>query len=45
MYTLELAQLTDIEICYEIIKVGRDFQKEQGMEGLDMFEFYPSNSI
>ena len=40
MYTLELAQLSDIVICYEIIKEGRDFQKEQGFE--QWTETYPN---
>lgn len=40
MYTLELAQLTDLTICYEIIKEGRDFQKEQGFE--QWTETYPN---
>ncbi len=40
MYTLELAQLKDISICYEIIKEGRDFQKEQGFE--QWTEAYPN---
>lgn len=30
MNTLELAQAKDIEICYEIIDMGRSFQKAQG---------------
>ena len=40
MYILELAQLSDIVICYEIIKEGRDFQKEQGFE--QWTETYPN---
>lgn len=40
MYTLELAQSEDITVCYEIIKEGRNFQKEQGFE--QWTEEYPN---
>ena len=30
MYTLEKAELNELEKCYEIIDIGRKFQKEQG---------------
>lgn len=30
MNTLELAQLADVERCYQIIDAGREFQKKQG---------------
>lgn len=30
MYTLELAQLEDCNICSDIIDMGREFQREQG---------------
>ncbi len=40
MYTLELARLNDIALCYEIIREGRAFQKEQGFE--QWTETYPN---
>ena len=40
MCTLELAQLSDLTKCCEIIKEGRDFQKEQGFE--QWTETYPN---
>lgn len=40
MYTLELERLNDIALCYEIIREGRAFQKEQGFE--QWTETYPN---
>ena len=30
MYTLELAEMDDVELCSQIIEEGRQFQREQG---------------
>ncbi|MFG6331364.1 MAG: GNAT family N-acetyltransferase [Lachnospiraceae bacterium] len=40
MYALELAQLADTAMCCEIIRDGRNFQKEQGFE--QWTEKYPN---
>lgn len=40
MYSLELAGLKDISLCYEIIEEGRAFQQEQGF--VQWTESYPN---
>lgn len=42
MYTLELARSSDIAICCDIIREGREFQKEQGFE--QWTEAYPNQA-
>ena len=40
MYTLELAAMKDLSICYDMIEEGRKFQREQGFE--QWTESYPN---
>ena len=40
MYSLELANSKELEVCYEIIEEGRAFQKEQGF--VQWTEAYPN---
>ena len=40
MHTLELALQQELEVCSEIIKEGREFQKEQGF--VQWTDDYPS---
>lgn len=40
MYTLELAELKDVSVCYGIIEDGRAFQQEQGF--VQWTEKYPN---
>ena len=39
-YSLELAELKDVSVCYEIIEDGRAFQQEQGF--IQWTEKYPN---